>query len=399
MNIARNGSRPAEGLFSMDLDQPSRDNRTSPLEDRLTVGNENSHALTSVSCEDIMPQSSKVVVLDSKISVLCAFEAMIDNNVEAATVWSCTERDYIAVITPTDFLELVVKFIHDVLKTHPNCSTAFETLFLEFAQLPIQEELTKGKRKNNLLDPQDTLQDAVELLITDESGNFVPVIYQESTHTEAVVLYMLSSRRLLSFMTRILPERVFAQNVEVPIDSLRTFVSPDTPLLEVLDINFYDEELEHGRKARNKGNGLVPIIERESGKLIHVFDSAVVVPKSHNYQVNKYDEVSRVPNNSHWRGKSGRKRLVEFATFVFNNRDQPIRELLKSGVSIYDELPSEGDSPSNLRKKTIDSETTFGQVIQRMTENHRISLVCLEGGTPVGMVDLKELLKQLVHSP
>jgi hypothetical protein len=57
---------------------------SSSLDDRgtfLSEDSDRSHILEGVVCEDIIPQSSKVVVIDVNLSVSVAFEALVDNSI------------------------------------------------------------------------------------------------------------------------------------------------------------------------------------------------------------------------------------------------------------------------------------------------------------------------------
>lgn len=74
-----------DGLFSMDIDHTRISSpSTGYLEDRVTLlseDSEKSYVLENVICEDIIPQSSKVVVVDANIYVCGAFEALVGNSI------------------------------------------------------------------------------------------------------------------------------------------------------------------------------------------------------------------------------------------------------------------------------------------------------------------------------
>lgn len=77
------GRNPHDGLFSMDIEHTRLTPGVGSYLDgqgNLSDDLDRPHFLENVSCEDIMPQSSKVVVIDADLCVSFAFEALVDNS-------------------------------------------------------------------------------------------------------------------------------------------------------------------------------------------------------------------------------------------------------------------------------------------------------------------------------
>nr|CAH8853872.1 unnamed protein product [Trichobilharzia regenti] len=59
-------------------------------------------------CYDLLPESAKLVILDTDLSIKKAFYALIYNNVRAAILWDSSKQNYIGMLTITDFIKVLV---------------------------------------------------------------------------------------------------------------------------------------------------------------------------------------------------------------------------------------------------------------------------------------------------
>src|SRR3989338_1659424 len=66
--------------------------------------------LQDTTCYDVMPQSGKIVVIDSGLTVKSALRAMAENNIVAAPLWNAEEHDYSGVLTVTDWIDILRHF-------------------------------------------------------------------------------------------------------------------------------------------------------------------------------------------------------------------------------------------------------------------------------------------------
>jgi hypothetical protein len=72
----------------------------------------------------LIPDSGKVIVFDSGLRVLHAFEALVNNGVNCAPVWDSQKRKYVGMLSATDFIDILL-YCHqhqektDTVAAHP----------------------------------------------------------------------------------------------------------------------------------------------------------------------------------------------------------------------------------------------------------------------------------------
>eukprot|EP01114_Cavostelium_apophysatum_P012686 TRINITY_DN2898_c0_g1_i4.p1 TRINITY_DN2898_c0_g1~~TRINITY_DN2898_c0_g1_i4.p1 ORF type:complete len:283 (+),score=44.52 TRINITY_DN2898_c0_g1_i4:140-988(+) len=69
-----------------------------------------SSILRAQNCYTLIPESGKIVVLDTNLAVKSAFHALEENNIKSAPLWDSTIQDYVGIITVTDFIEILLHF-------------------------------------------------------------------------------------------------------------------------------------------------------------------------------------------------------------------------------------------------------------------------------------------------
>lgn len=72
--------------------------------------------LQSYKCDCLIPESGKIVVLDTALAVRSAFHALEENNIKSAPLWDSVERDYVGFITVSDFIEILLHFHNETPK-------------------------------------------------------------------------------------------------------------------------------------------------------------------------------------------------------------------------------------------------------------------------------------------
>ena len=55
-------------------------------------------------CYDLIPPSTKLVVLDTELVLKKAFYAMVDTGVRACPLWDSTKQAFVGMLTITDFI-------------------------------------------------------------------------------------------------------------------------------------------------------------------------------------------------------------------------------------------------------------------------------------------------------
>ncbi|VDP39842.1 unnamed protein product [Schistosoma curassoni] len=58
-------------------------------------------------CYDLVPDSAKLILLDSQLTIGKAFKALIYNGIRAAPVWNSKNQNFISMLTVTDFVQML----------------------------------------------------------------------------------------------------------------------------------------------------------------------------------------------------------------------------------------------------------------------------------------------------
>ena len=58
-------------------------------------------------CYDLLPNSAKLVVLDTRLILKKAFFAMTDNGVRSCPLWDSDQQRYVGMLTTTDFIKIL----------------------------------------------------------------------------------------------------------------------------------------------------------------------------------------------------------------------------------------------------------------------------------------------------
>lgn len=58
-------------------------------------------------CYDLIPVSTKLVVLDTKLLLKRAFYAMVDTSVRACPLWDSDRQAFVGMLTITDFIRIL----------------------------------------------------------------------------------------------------------------------------------------------------------------------------------------------------------------------------------------------------------------------------------------------------
>lgn len=79
-----------------------------------------SELLASVSCLDVIPESGKIVIIDTCISLKVAFQAMMENgtcaalvaadvatDIRCAPLWDSSKKDFVGLMTLSDFINIL----------------------------------------------------------------------------------------------------------------------------------------------------------------------------------------------------------------------------------------------------------------------------------------------------
>lgn len=189
--------------------------------------------LKNHACYDIMPASVKMVVLDTKLPIQSAFQALVENGVKAAPLWDATAHEFNGMITVSDFIDIVLKF-------SKNPST-MNNIIYELANYQIKTWRETCQTLPTLIsvEPDMTLLEASNVLVKNQIHR-LPVIDQSESNS---ILHMITHYRILHFLVRNFPSHPLNPILQCTIGSLGigtydhvVTVLADTPLIVVLDL-------------------------------------------------------------------------------------------------------------------------------------------------------------------
>jgi len=219
-----------------------------------------SEILQRHTCYAMIPESSKMVVLDVQLPVTSALRALEENNIRSAPLWDEDKRDLVGIITVTDFIEILLHF-----HKQPELN-----IFEELQKHKIQtwKEIIWGEGKEPALvdvHPDDTLYKASQILLSHRIHR-LPVVDRQESNT---ILHIITHYRLLAFIAEKLDQKlsIFSFTVEqLGIGTYKNVVTvlKDTPLHVVLTL------LAEGRISA------VPIID-ENGEILDVYSKSDVI--------------------------------------------------------------------------------------------------------------------------
>jgi len=177
----------------------------------------------------MIPHSGKVLVFDSALNVLQAFQGLLENDMNCAPVWDSQLSRYVGMLSVTDFI--------DILKHVAHSSTPFEPakqLIKDWQRIKIN----RGTSINRLLciSPECTLFEAVRLLIEYRIHRLC-VVQLALGNT---VLCVLSYHRILRFLLQ--HAKGLKGLVTVGESGIGNFdknlrtITYDSPLIEAIDL-------------------------------------------------------------------------------------------------------------------------------------------------------------------
>lgn len=164
-------------------------------------------------CYDLIPTSSKIVVLDIRLNVKKAFLALIYNGVRSAPLWNAGEQKYVGMLTITDFIRILHQYYKqpgaDMKELEQHKISTWREVLLEYTRPMI------------FLHPEASLFEAIQKL-NEHRVHRLPVV----DRTTGNALFIVTHKRILRFL--------FLYIYEIP--------EPDFMLktLEELDLGTYE---------------------------------------------------------------------------------------------------------------------------------------------------------------
>ncbi|CAL8072931.1 unnamed protein product [Orchesella dallaii] len=138
-------------------------------------------------CYDLIPTSAKLVVFDTQLLVKKAFFALVYNGVRAAPLWDSSVRQFVGMLTITDFIRVLHAMYHD---------SAGRMSELEEHRIETwRRRFLQDKQPLIFIDPDASLYDAICCLVNNRIHR-LPIIDQQTGN----VLHILTHKRILKFL-------------------------------------------------------------------------------------------------------------------------------------------------------------------------------------------------------
>ncbi|XP_057292903.1 5'-AMP-activated protein kinase subunit gamma-1-like isoform X2 [Hydractinia symbiolongicarpus] len=218
-----------------------------------------SNFLKAHSCYDIVPNSSKIIVFDSKLKVKKAFFALVHNNLRSAPVWSSPRQEFVGMLTITDFIKILIRYYKSPLE---------KMWELEEHQIETWRELTKKDLQPILIriSPKESIFTAVQTLVKNRIHR-LPVIDPKTGNS----LYILTHKKILRYIFNHIDDLAMPDFMGSSLEELRigtyskiATIHPWTTVIEALRI-FAD-----------KGVSALPIVD-DHHKCVDIYSKFDVI--------------------------------------------------------------------------------------------------------------------------
>lgn len=207
-------------------------------------------------CYELIPESAKVVVFDSKLHIRHAIRALLDHDIKCAPVWDPAQRCFQGMITITDFIQIL-------LETYDDTST---TLHDRLDAMTVGEWSNWAKKKAlapkpHIIGcyPDENIFKAARLL----HRHFIHRLPVLQKGIDTSILCILNHQSIMKFLINNIPPNK-AHLMSIPVGDLNCgwfenviFCVDDTPLINCVKL------------LRNRAIPAVPIINSEG----HLLDA------------------------------------------------------------------------------------------------------------------------------
>ncbi|CAH8538998.1 unnamed protein product [Schistosoma mattheei] len=206
-------------------------------------------------CYDLLPESAKLVVLDTKLSIKKAFYALIYNNVRAAILWDSSKQSYSGILTITDFIKvLVTLYPPDSGKMdefEESSISSWREINTNFTTIPLVH-----------VTPECSLLDASKMLLQYRFHR-LPII--DTLHGNA--LHILTHKRILKYLhlnrhnlppAKFISKSLHELKLGTYIPNVQT-ITNNTTIIEALKL-FLKNQV-----------SCLPVVNDEDGQLIEIY--------------------------------------------------------------------------------------------------------------------------------
>ncbi|KAJ3101803.1 AMP-activated serine/threonine-protein kinase regulatory subunit [Phlyctochytrium planicorne] len=209
-------------------------------------------------CYDLLPLSSKLIVMDKTLLVKKALNALAQHGVQSAPLWEASTQTFAGMLTVTDFINLLI---------HYNNTMSYEAAVENFNNLTIQGLRDIGHKAGFVtpirhIHPMRPIAEACKVLL-DNHIHRIALVDRGENGCESIVS-VISQFKILRFIAKNLGRvnegtmTVEELGIGTKLDKIAT-ASPQTLLVEILNLFV------------TKHVSAVPIVDSE-GVLLDVYE-------------------------------------------------------------------------------------------------------------------------------
>jgi len=207
-------------------------------------------------CYDLIPPSTKLVVLDTKLVLKKAFFAMVDTGIRACPLWDSNKQAFVGMLTITDFIRILQKNYRG-----PN----LEMEAFEEQKLSDWKAVTEYSRDLIHASLDSGLLEAVTILIENKIHR-LPII----DPLNGDIVYILNQKPLLKFLYNV-PNLKNSRHLQMSLAQAGVGSYKNISVAE--DTTTVIEAL---NKFVNDGVSALPIVDEE-GKLTNIYSKFDVI--------------------------------------------------------------------------------------------------------------------------
>jgi len=180
--------------------------------------------LSSHTVYELIPDSGKVIVLDTQLRIQTAFHALYEQGIPAAPLWDSVRRQICGMISASDFIDAINKI--RLSSTNSTKSQMFQELEAHtIATWRVRKASQAPLKKLVWLSPEENLKNAA-LVCLESNCSLIPIIAMggkdnEKDKNDMRLLHLASLSGILSFLSRHFKSSMVAFPLLArPLDSL-----------------------------------------------------------------------------------------------------------------------------------------------------------------------------------
>ncbi|XP_049849131.1 5'-AMP-activated protein kinase subunit gamma-1-like isoform X1 [Schistocerca gregaria] len=160
-------------------------------EDRMAI----SDFLRRHKCHSVTPQSSKIIILDTRISLRASFLALEENDTDSAILWDSTERHYAGLVTIGDLVSAILGQLPISIE-HLHDEQLMEFMLGRLQSIVVHD--IKPRHHLITVNSEFSIYDSCKALSQNKLHR-IPIVAQED---ENIMLYILNTTYIATFLMK-----------------------------------------------------------------------------------------------------------------------------------------------------------------------------------------------------